>query len=97
MQDTAENTDFFPFSAVACEPLCIAAVGDEGLMTDGVRCDEGETSGKAHERGEAESEAVSPELATTDLQLAALVTTWPTLPPAIKAGIVALIRVAANG
>lgn len=61
-------------------------------MTDGVRCDEGETSGKGHGGGEAESEAVLPDLAPTDPQLAAIVTAWPTLPAAIKAGIVAMVR-----
>lgn len=45
-------------------------------------------------RGEAESEAVSPNSGPMDADLAAVFDAWPTLPEAIKAGILAMIGVA---
>jgi|GEM_PF-5296012 len=37
------------------------------------------------------------EASTPDLALAAIIAAWPTLPPAIRAGVIALVRVAGGG
>ena len=47
-------------------------------------------------RGEAESEAVCPNSGPIDAELAAVMEAWPTLPEAIKMGILAMVRAAAK-
>ena len=63
-------------------------------MTADVKHNSDDTSDKEAQAGEAESEAVRPDLPSTDVELAAVVAIWPALPAAIKAGIRALVQAA---
>jgi hypothetical protein len=49
-------------------------------------------------RGEsALTPALVPAIAPTDPDLSSLIAAWPTLPPALKAGIVAMVKAAGGG
>jgi hypothetical protein len=63
-------------------------------MTADVKHHRDATSGKGTQAGEAESEAVRPDLPSTDAELAAIVAIWSALSAAIKAGIRALVEAA---
>jgi hypothetical protein len=65
-------------------------------MTADVKHNGDGTSDKGTRTGEAESEAVWPEIAVADADLARVVAAWPTLLPDAKAAIVAMIQTAAK-
>jgi len=61
-------------------------------MTDDERhCREGSCDNQAN-RGEAESEAVSPEMEIVDADLAQVVAAWPILPADVKRAIVQTVK-----
>jgi hypothetical protein len=72
----------------------IEPVGGKGLMTADIKHNSGSISDKETQVGEAESEADCIDLPAPDPELAAIVTAWPALPAAIKAGIVAMVGAA---
>ena len=59
-------------------------------MTAALKHNADGTCVKASEVGEAESEAVSPNFAPADANLARITAAWPTLPAGVKAVIVTM-------
>jgi len=62
-------------------------------MTADVKHDSDGTSDNGTETGEAESEAVCPNSAPADADLARLIAAWPTLPADVKVAVLAVIAI----
>jgi hypothetical protein len=71
-------------------------MGDTGLEPPSVSGRESNDLGQSSGAGAAKSDASDRKNAATDPDLQSVVDAWPTLPDAVKAGILAMVRASSD-